>query len=252
VKVIVNGALVELEQSEISPLGWLNGSGIFETIKTVNGKPWALSRHMRRAVNSSVKEGLVLPSEELIRQSITTLLEAENHATGLLRVSFDATGNWVAVHLSYEEVLSAATVGIHPDPLVIQGLPVKSYPYNHRLDILEQARFNGFDEALVTSTKGTICEGSVCNVLFKIAGIWCTPPLSDGVLPGVMRALVIENFDVTVRSIAVAEIADIESGFLLSSLRIAQPIAAIDGRELSQSHEFRDEIQAMALRTSVG
>ena len=251
-KVIVNGSLVPIEQSQISPLGWLNGGGIFETIKTVSGKPWALSRHMRRAVNSSVKEGIVLPSEELIRESITTLLEAENHATGLLRVSFDATGNWAAVHLAYEEVKSAATVGIHPDPLVIQGVPVKSYPYNHRLEILEQARLNGFDEALVTSSKGTICEGSVCNILFKIAGTWCTPPLSDGVLPGVMRALVIENFDVMVRSIAVAEIAEIESGFLLSSLRIAQPIAAINGRELSQSHEFRDEIQAMALRTSVG
>ena len=29
-KVIVNGALVELEQSEISALGWLNGAGICE------------------------------------------------------------------------------------------------------------------------------------------------------------------------------------------------------------------------------
>jgi hypothetical protein len=55
-----------------------------------------------------------------------------------------------------------------------------------------------------------------------------------------------------VRSIAVSEVADIESAFLLSSLRIAQPIATINGRELSQSHEFRDEIEAMALRTSVG
>jgi branched-subunit amino acid aminotransferase/4-amino-4-deoxychorismate lyase len=67
-----------------------------------------------------------------------------------------------------------------------------------------------------------------------------------------MRALVIENFNVMVRSIAVTEVADIESAFLLSSLRIAQPIASINGRELSQSHEFRDEIEAMALRTSVG
>ena len=251
-KVIVNGSLVPIEQSEISQLGWLNGAGIFETIKTVNGKPWALSRHMRRAVNSAAKEQIVLPIEELVRESITTLLEAENHATGLLRVSFDATGNWAAVHLAYEEVKSAATVGIHPVPLVIQGVPVKSYPYKHRLEILEQARLSGFDEALVTSSKGAICEGSVCNILFKIAGSWCTPPLSDGVLPGVMRALVIENFNVVVRSIATSEVADVESAFLLSSLRIAQPVASIDGRELSQSHEFRDEIEAMALRTSVG
>ena len=251
-KVIVNGILVPLEQSQCSTLGWLDGVGIFETIKTVDGKPWALSRHMRRAVNSSAKENIALPSEEVVRESIATLLQAETHPTGLLRVSFGATGNWAAVHLPYTENSSPANVGSHPNAFVIDGVPVKSYPYNHRLEILEQARRNGFDEALVTSFAGKICEGAVCNVLLKIAGKWCTPPLSDGVLPGVMRALVIENFDVMVRSIDVSEIADIECAFLLSSLRIAQPIAAIDGRKLSQSHQFRDEIEAMALRTSVG
>ena len=251
-KVIVNGSLIPLEQSQCNSLGWLEGAGIFETIKTVDGKPWALSRHMRRAVNSSVREKITVPSEEAVREAIATLLKEENHATGLLRVSFDATGHWAAVHLPYTEVISAAKVGTHTVPLVNNGVPVKSYPYNHRLEILEQARVNGFDEALVTSSDRKICEGSVTNVLLKIAGKWCTPPLSDGVLPGVMRALVIENCDVMVRSIAVSEIEDIESAFLLSSLRIAQPIASIDGRELSQSHDFRDEIEAMALRTSVG
>jgi len=252
VKVIVNGSLVPLEQSQCNALGWLEGAGIFETIKTVDGKPWALTRHMRRAVNSSARGKIALPSEERVRESIAILLQEESHATGLLRVSFDATGSWAAVHLPYTEVTSAAKVGKHPVALVMAGVPIKSYPYNHRLEILERARINGFDEALVTSSDGKICEGSVTNVLLKIAGKWCTPPLSDGVLAGVMRALVIENCDVMVRSIAISEIGDIESAFLLSSLRIAQPISSIDGRELSQSHEFRDEIQAMALRTSVG
>jgi branched-chain amino acid aminotransferase len=252
VKVIVNGSLVVIEQSQCNSQGWLTGAGIFETIKTVDAKAWALSRHMRRAVNSARKQNIKLPSEELVRESIATLLLTEPHPTGLLRVSLGADGNWAAVHLPYVEVKTAAKVGSHPFALVMEGVPVKSYPYNHRLEILELARTNGFDEALVTSSTGKICEGSVTNVLLRIAGKWCTPPLSDGVLPGVMRALVIENCGVMVRSIEVSEIEEIESGFLLSSLRIAQPIASIDGRELSQSHEFRDEIEAMALRTSVG
>ena len=251
-KVIMNGSLVSLEQSQCSPLGWLDGAGIFETIKTVDGKPWALSRHMRRAVNSALRLEMALPSEELVRDSIETLLKNEFHSTGLLRVSFDANGNWAAVHLPYTELTSAAKIGQHPHVLVIDGVPIKSYPYSHRLEILEQARVQGFDEALVINSDGKICEGSVSNVLFKIAGSWVTPPLSDGVLPGIMRALVIENSDVLVRSIHVSEIEAIESGFLLSSLRIAQLISSIDGREISQSPEFRDEIQAMALRTSVG
>lgn len=251
-KVILNGDLMALEQSNCSTGGWLDGSGIFETIKTVEGKPWALSRHMRRALNASAKENIALPGEELVRESIATLLAVETHATGLLRLSFDSTGNWAAVHLPYSANSAPAKVGRHPVALDIAGVPVKRFPYNHRLEILEQARSNGFDEVLITNSAGKICEGAVSNVLLKIAGTWCTPPLSDGVLPGIVRALVIENCGVVVRSIAVTEIADIESAFLLSSLRIAQPIASIDGREIPQSHEFKDEIEAMALRTSVG
>jgi branched-chain amino acid aminotransferase len=251
-KVIFNGSLVAQEQSQCSTLGWLEGTGIFETVKTVDGNPWALTRHMRRAVNSAAKENIHLPSEELLRNSISQLLQEESYDFGFLRISFGATGNWAVVHLPYKQVHTPAKICTDPIGQVNNGVAVKSYPYDHRLDILQQARTAGFDEALITNTDGKICEGAVTNILLRIAGKWCTPPLSDGVLPGIMRALVVENFDVKVRSIAVSEIHDIEAAFLLSSLRIAQPVASIDGRELLQSDEFRVEIEAMALRTSVG
>jgi hypothetical protein len=45
---------------------------------------------------------------------------------------------------------------------------------------------------------------------------------------------------------------EIESAFLIGSLRIAQSIDSIDSRALVQSSDFKREIQAMALRTSVG
>jgi branched-subunit amino acid aminotransferase/4-amino-4-deoxychorismate lyase len=67
-----------------------------------------------------------------------------------------------------------------------------------------------------------------------------------------MRALVIEYCGVSVRSIDRSEIQRVQSAFLLSSLRIAQPVTSIDGREVEQSSDFRSEIEAMALRTSVG
>jgi hypothetical protein len=45
---------------------------------------------------------------------------------------------------------------------------------------------------------------------------------------------------------------EIESAFLIGSLRVAQSIDSIDSRALVQSADFKREIQAMALRTSVG
>ena len=136
--------------------------------------------------------------------------------------------------------------------IAVQGQPVKSYPYSHRLEILEAIKGLGADEAIVCNDKEKVCEGSVTNLLLRINGKWVTPPISDGVLPGVMRALVIEYCGVSVRSVDRSEIPLVQSAFLLSSLRLAQPVASIDGKELEQSSDFRSEIEAMAVRTSVG
>jgi hypothetical protein len=55
-----------------------------------------------------------------------------------------------------------------------------------------------------------------------------------------------------VRSIDASEIKDIESAFLIGSLRIAQSVESIEARALVQSSDFKREIEAMAVRTSVG
>lgn len=251
-KVIHNGKLVPIEESDCNDKGWMSGDGIFETIKTVDNKPWAMSRHMRRAVSSARKIGLRVPSEELIREAIETLCMTEKHLNGMLRISFGQNGNWSAVHLPYEPIKQGARLLSYDKEIATLGQPMKSYPYTHRLEILEAIKLLGADEAVVCNEKGKVCEGSVTNLLLRIENTWITPPISDGVLPGVMRALVIEYCGVSVRSIDVSEIPLVQSAFLLSSLRIAQPVASIDGRELEQSLDFHSEIQAMALRTSVG
>jgi branched-chain amino acid aminotransferase len=251
-KVIHNGSLVPIEESDCNDKGWMSGNGIFETIKTVDNKPWAMSRHMRRAVSSARKIGLGVPSEELIREAVERLCMAEKHSYGVLRISFGQNGNWSAVHLPYEPIRQGAKLLSYDKEIAILGQPIKSYPYTHRLEILEAIKLLGADEAIVCNDKGKVCEGSVTNLLLRIENTWVTPPISDGVLPGVMRALVIEYCGVSVRSIDASEIPRVQSAFLLSSLRIAQPVISIDGREIEQSLDFNSEIQAMAVRTSVG
>jgi branched-chain amino acid aminotransferase len=251
-RVIQNGHLIPLEESDCNDKGWMNGNGVFETIRTVDNKPWAMSRHMRRAVSSAQQNGFRIPSEDLVRSSVEELCLTEQYPVGLLRLSFGNNGNWSAVHLPYEPVTHGAKLLTYDKEIAVQGQPVKSYPYSHRLEILEAIKGLGADEAIVCNDKEKVCEGSVTNLLLRIKGKWVTPPISDGVLPGVMRSLVIEYCGVSVRSVDRSEIPLVQSAFLLSSLRLAQPVASIDGRELEQSSDFRSEIEAMALRTSVG
>ena len=251
-KVIQDGKLIDLKDSLCNDKGWMSGTGIFETIKTVENKPWAMSRHMRRAVSSAQQNGFRIPSEELIRSAVEELCRTEKHQLGLLRLSFGQNGKWSAVHLPYVPMSGGARLLTYDKVIAVHGQPVKSYPYSHRLEILEEIKILGGDEAIVCNDKGKACEGSVTNLLFYIDGKWVTPPISDGVLPGVMRALVIEYCGVSVRSIDKSEISRVQAAFLLSSLRIAQPVISIDGRNIEQSLDFKSEIEAMALRTSVG
>lgn len=60
---------------------------------------------------------------------------------------------------------------------------------NRRLfDEVRGALPEGLDEAIFLNEKGHACEGTVSNLLYELDGRWYTPPLSDGVLPGVFRA----------------------------------------------------------------
>jgi branched-chain amino acid aminotransferase len=251
-KIIFNGDLIESEQAPCTQTGWLIGAGIFETIRTVSGQPYALGLHLRRGYKSSDVLSIQTPALDVVMASIATLLSVEPHEDGLLRVSFDHSGQWAAVHVPYLPVTTSATVGIHPDATVSRGETLKRYPYEYRLAILEEARLLGFDETIVSNTQGNICEGAVSNIIMCIDGLWITPPTSDGVLPGIMRELVIAHCDVQVQSIPLSRIDAISSAILLSSLRIAQEVHAIAGRPLQPSHAFVAQIKAMVQLHSVG
>ncbi len=251
-KISFNGALGDIENSPCTPTGWLQGDGIFETLRTVNGVAYAYSRHIQRAIKGAKIAQINLPELELVSQSVAAVIEAEPHPDGLLRISFGSNGQWAVVHLPYHPHNKAATVRIHPDQCAVNGQMIKSYPYVHRLAILEEAKLLGFDEALVCNTDGKICEGAVSNVIMKIEDHWVTPPTSDGILPGIMRELVIEHCGVDVESIPISRIDEVREAILLSSLRISQPVASIEGRELEPSREFSDKIRAMVILHSLG
>ncbi len=250
-KVSYSGVLVEIEQAPCTPSGWLKGSGIFETLRTIDGQALALSRHLRRAEKSALSAGLTLPKKDSIVSAINDLLLAQPCAHGLLRISFDRNGQWAAVHLPYEPVVQGARLRTHPDALISKGETIKKYPYGYRLAIIDEAKLLGFDEAIVHNTEANICEAAVSNLILKIDGHWLTPPTSDGLLAGIMRELVIEHCQVGVDSVPLSRINDISAAVLLSSLRIAQAVTSIDGRELEPSQGFVDEIHAMALLHSV-
>ena len=235
-KIWVDDALVESSPKFISADGWPVGSGVFETIRTESLRPQLLSRHMRRVLLSARELSLSLPGEDHILDAIDQLLAAEPHPIGRLRLSF-STCHFIATHELYKDEQNAMKVRTHHIDRQASSRKHKTFPYSDNLQLLSQAKSEGFDEVIVIDSLGRVTEGAVSNFAFRIKGEWITPPITSGILPGVIRALAIERCDVVVRDIYERDLGDCEGAFAMSSLKIAGPVHSLNEKALSINND---------------
>ncbi|PXW23760.1 aminodeoxychorismate synthase component I [Paraburkholderia caballeronis] len=86
----------------------------------------------------------------------------------------------------------------------------------------------GFD-MLFFNERGELTEGGRSNVFVKIEGRWWTPPLSSGLLPGVMRGVLLDDaaFAAGERVLARADVLNAEALLICNALRGALPARLI-------------------------
>jgi branched-chain amino acid aminotransferase len=240
-QIWLGGEIVDASKTEISVDGWPSGEGVFETIRTQNGEVFELGRHMRRALEAATAKGFSLPNEDDVRTGISALLTCEPQAVGRLRLLF-SRGRFIAVHRSYEDVAEPAQIMVAKSAMPTEAIRIKTYPYQHRLALLDQAKQDGFEEIICINERDEVTEGAVSNFIFRINGQWVTTPLSSGVLPGIQRGIVIERCGVVVKQVFKSELDGIDAAFVISSLKIARSVASIAGRAL----EIDEDCTALA------
>ncbi len=92
-------------------------------------------------------------------------------------------------------------------------------------------RCGAFD-SLFLSASGWLVEGGRSSVFVKLGGRWFTPPVADGALPGVMRAVLLEDTALAARErrIALDELRSAEALMVCNALRGTLP-ATLDVEE---------------------
>jgi branched-chain amino acid aminotransferase len=95
---------------------------------------------------------------------------------------------------------------------------------------------NGFDEAIVLTQEGHVCEGSAENLFIVREGKFITPPASDNILEGITRATVMQlaseelGLDVVERSIDRSELYVADELFLCGTGAQISPVVEVDRR----------------------
>jgi branched-chain amino acid aminotransferase len=239
VKIWVDRGLVEGSSKYLDDKNWPLGTGLFETLRTESGSVQFLARHMRRVVASARVLDIPLPDEDLVSRAIDELLVVTPHAVGRLRLSFSSE-RFIATHELYVSDSNPFKVIVSKELSSTVGRQYKVFPYSGRLDLLNEATAAGCHEVIQIDQEDRVCEGAVSNYAFRIEGQWRTPPITAGILPGVIRAVAVEKCGVVVKDLSRADVISCEAAIVMSSLKIALPVASIDGRSLAIDSDVSD------------
>ncbi len=250
----MNGQILPLPNAGVSPFdaGYLLGDGVFETLRTYGGRPFAMTRHWRRLKTACDILGISAPSREVFSHAMTETLLAND--CGEARVRFTVTrGSQVPQAEAQEPTM---TVTLSPlstfslmETIVTVPWPrnersalrgIKSLSYGENILAMRHAKARNAGEALFGNTRSDLCEGTASNVFIIQNGCIATPSLNSGCLPGVTRELVIEcaklnGIRVDETELPMDCLNDAEEAFLTSSTRQVQPITRVNGKTISQS-----------------
>ncbi|RKN44667.1 aminotransferase class IV [Streptomyces hoynatensis] len=244
----LDGELRDADSARISVYdhGLTVGDGVFETLKTENGRAFAMRRHLDRLAASAAGLGLPEPDRDEVRRACAAVLAAVPLPLGRLRVTY--TGGPAPLGSDRGEapptlVVAHAGISRRPDTTAVITVPwtrnergalagLKTTSYAENVIALARARQQAASEALFANTAGQLCEGTGTNVFVVLDGRAHTPPLGSGCLAGVTRALVVEWTGAKETELPMDCLREAEEVFLTSSTRDVQAVRRIDGREL--------------------
>lgn len=248
--VWLNGEMVRPEDAVVSVFdhGFTVGDGVFETLKVVGGRPFAVRRHVERLHRSAQGLGIDVPlTHASLRRVVDEVVAAAGLDLARLRITLTAGVTPLGSGRSGAQptlVVAAGPLTPWEADTTAVSVPwprndrspvagVKTTSYAESVVALVEARKVGATEAILPNTRGNLCEGTGSNVFVVLGGRLITPPLMAGCLAGVTRALVLELLpDADEDDLPFAALEEADEVLLTSTTRDVQPLRDLDGRAL--------------------
>ena len=230
-KIWHNTRLVDEVSLPAVGASWLVGDGAFESIRTYSGQIFELERHLQRlesALSNLLIEGptvaqLIVGAQSVVAANPASVAGVE---FGRLRITVFSDGQWLATHVPYQVEDKALSLTRYPETRFSRNAlsKIKSTSYAENFRASRLAKANGFDDALFVNEANQVVETTVANILWMKDGVWHTSKLNSGCLPGLTRALLVEEFGVQESELQESEIGKCEALAITSSLREVVPV----------------------------
>jgi branched-chain amino acid aminotransferase len=258
----VNGTVQSEHDAKISVFdhGFLFGEGVYETLRTYNGKVFLFDRHLRRLRMSAERITLAVPFDdaEFLSRIDATIATAQLDGEAYIRIlltrgvgemTYDPAAcpspsvviivkPFVAPAPDvFERGVKLSLVSVtrnHPDTV---NPIIKSNNLLNNALAMQEAFRNGAYEALMKNYRGELAECSQSNFFLVKDGVALTPPITAGLLQGVTRDFLFEvgpsvGVEVREHTLFEADLDLAEEAFITSTTREVAPVVTVDQRTI--------------------
>jgi len=152
-----------------------------------------LDRHLARLRSSATYFGFAW-DEDGVRAALDAEAERHPEEATRIRLELDRRGVATTGGMPLARTIEPVRVAIDTDEPVDPAEPLLYHKTSLRRRYEEaRARHPDADDVLLTNTLGDVTESTIANVAVRGAHGWRTPPLEAGLLPGIGRAIAIEE-----------------------------------------------------------
>jgi branched-chain amino acid aminotransferase len=261
-KIWLDGKLVDREDAKITVFdhGLLYGDGVFEGIRVYNGRVFELEAHIKRLYESAKAIRLDLSIDmaaltDAVRQTVSVNKITDGYVrlvatrgVGTLGLNpFVCKSSCIFIIADdiqlypqelYEtgiKVISAATVRNHP-----LSIPPQAKSLNYLNNILAKidGKRAGVLESVMLNDSGRVAECTADNIFIIKNGDLLTPSLTEGALPGITRATVLElardmGMKTHETALGLYDPYNADECFLTGTGAEIMPVTSVDGRQIS-------------------
>lgn len=245
----------------VRELSTQRGDGIFETIGVVDGHPQEVAAHLERLAHSAQLCDLPAPHLGQWWQAVDRAAAACPPGEAVVKLILSrgvehgpAPTAWVTAAVApdntgvREHGVRVVTLDRGIDagageraPWLLLGAKTLSYAPN--MAALREARRRGADDAVFVSSDGVLLEAPTASIILKIGERFTTPSAGNGILHGTTQISLFEHLAATghpavYQTVPAAALTSVDAAWLVSSIRLAVPITAVNGTALRVDSEL--------------
>ena len=250
----LNDKYLDIQEAKISPLdrGFLFGDAIYEVIIAVNKKPFELGAHLTRLKKNTSSLKYSLSNQFDLEEIILEVISRNKFINQVIYVQISRGTDIVRDHIPSNDLTPTIFVSSHElktdfspssgeKAILLEDFrwrksQIKATSLLANVIYRSEAKHQEVFEAILFEN-GFITEGAVSNVFCCINNKILTPPLTENILPGVTRKVILEliqgtSFEYEETKITVDSFLAAEEIWVTNSTKGVIPIIELDGKKI--------------------